>query len=291
MGVGAVLDAVVGEFHEGLFQRRLLEGQFVDGDAVGGGEIADAVGGQARDGEFAGCRAGRGGAGGGEQGGQALRVGERTRTVLCPAAAMTASTLSSASSRPRPITTRCSAVRAISLIRWEDTNTVRPSAARERSRFRIHKMPSGSKPLMGSSRIKMAGSPNKAAASPRRCPIPSENPPARLDATAVRPTRSKTATTRPRSMPLASARPPRWFWALRPGWNAFGSNRAPTSNNGRRWSENGRPLISADPDVGLSRPRIRRRVVDLPAPLGPRNPVTTPGCTSKLRSSTATVGP
>jgi hypothetical protein len=30
------------------------------------------------------------------------------------------------------MTTRRSAVRAISLIRWEDTNTVRPSPARER---------------------------------------------------------------------------------------------------------------------------------------------------------------
>jgi hypothetical protein len=32
-------------------------------------------------------------------------------------------------------------------------------------------------------------------------------------------------------------------------------------------------------------------VVDFPEPLGPRNPVTTPGVTSKLRSSTATVEP
>src|SRR6478735_9885071 len=32
-------------------------------------------------------------------------------------------------------------------------------------------------------------------------------------------------------------------------------------------------------------------VVDLPAPLGPRNPVTIPGCTAKERSSTAVVLP
>ena len=32
-------------------------------------------------------------------------------------------------------------------------------------------------------------------------------------------------------------------------------------------------------------------VVVLPAPLGPRNPVTTPGLTEKLRSSTATIAP
>ena len=34
-----------------------------------------------------------------------------------------------------------------------------------------------------------------------------------------------------------------------------------------------------------------RMVVDLPEPLGPRKPVTTPGETVKLRSSTATVFP
>ena len=33
----------------------------------------------------------------------------------------------------------------------------------------------------------MAGSPNRAEAIPRRCPIPSEKPPARLEATLVRP--------------------------------------------------------------------------------------------------------
>ena len=32
-------------------------------------------------------------------------------------------------------------------------------------------------------------------------------------------------------------------------------------------------------------------VVDFPEPLGPRKPVTTPGETAKLRSSTATVLP
>ena len=42
-------------------------------------------------------------------------------------------------------------------------------------------------------------------------------------------------------------------------------------------------------DDGWSRPRMMRIVVDLPEPFGPRNPVTTPGCTSKSRSSTASV--
>src|SRR5689334_18802786 len=36
---------------------------------------------------------------------------------------------------------------------------------------------------------------------------------------------------------------------------------------------------------------MTRIVVDFPAPLGPRNPVMTPGCTTKDRSSTATFSP
>ena len=42
---------------------------------------------------------------------------------------------------------------------------------------------------------------------------------------------------------------------------------------------------------GASRPMIIRIVVDLPEPLGPRNPVTTPGRTVKLSWSTASLSP
>ena len=42
---------------------------------------------------------------------------------------------------------------------------------------------------------------------------------------------------------------------------------------------------------GCVEPRISRIVVDLPAPLGPRKPVTTPGFTTNLRSATAVLSP
>ena len=45
------------------------------------------------------------------------------------------------------------------------------------------------------------------------------------------------------------------------------------------------------PAVGVTRPSRVRRVVVLPAPLGPRKPTTVPWSTSKLRSSTATTSP
>src|SRR4051812_41680732 len=47
----------------------------------------------------------------------------------------------------------------------------------------------------------------------------------------------------------------------------------------------------AVPVVGWSSPRIIRMVVVLPAPLGPRNPVTTPGSMVQVRLSTARVSP
>jgi hypothetical protein len=48
-----------------------------------------------------------------------------------------------------------------------------------------------------------------------------------------------------------------------------------------------RPLTVTVPRVGWSRPRINRIVVDFPAPLGPSKPVTFPGCTVNVTSSTA----
>ncbi len=53
----------------------------------------------------------------------------------------------------------------------------------------------------------------------------------------------------------------------------------------------GWPPIVTWPAEGWSSPRIIRIVVDLPEPLGPRKPVTTPGLTRKERSYTAVLAP
>ena len=45
------------------------------------------------------------------------------------------------------------------------------------------------------------------------------------------------------------------------------------------------------PEVGGVSPTITRMVVDLPAPLGPRKPVTRPGLAVKVTSSTAVKRP
>src|SRR5579875_194856 len=52
-----------------------------------------------------------------------------------------------------------------------------------------------------------------------------------------------------------------------------------------------KPQTRAVPPVGARKPAIIRMVVDLPAPLGPRKPSTSPRPTAKLTSSTATIGP
>src|SRR3954453_19424328 len=60
-------------------------------------------------------------------------------------------------------------------MRWEETKTVRPSAASPMRRLRTQWIPSGSRPLTGSSSITVFGSPRSAWAMPRRWPMPGEN--------------------------------------------------------------------------------------------------------------------
>jgi hypothetical protein len=84
-------------------------------------------------------------------------------------------------------------------------NTVRPSRAGRRTIVRTHLTPSGSRPLTGSSRISVAGSPSSAAAIPSRCPMPSEKPPTRRCATLLRPVISMTSFTRRTGMPCVAA--------------------------------------------------------------------------------------
>src|SRR4029453_17058453 len=83
----------------------------------------------------------------------------------------------------------------------------------------------------------------------------------------------------------------RWLRALRPGWKLEASNSAPTWRMGSVSSRYGLPSILVLPAVGVTSPRSMRRVVVLPAPLGPRKPTTVPWSTAKLRSSTAVTGP
>ena len=115
-----------------------MGGEFVDGDAVPGGDVTDRVVVDAGDmqGRLFDRRAAVGAGGRDDVAPAAFSsaresVGftraDETRSCVSPLA-MISDVLASASSLPWPMTMRWSAVSAISLIRWLETNTVRPSA-------------------------------------------------------------------------------------------------------------------------------------------------------------------
>jgi hypothetical protein len=70
-----------------------------------------------------------------------------------------------------------------------------------------------------------------------------------------------------------------------------GLQQCPTVRAGSASLPYGTPSKVAAPAVGRVRPSSARRVVDFPAPLRPRKPVTDPAGTAKLSSSTAVVAP
>ena len=78
---------------------------------------------------------------------------------------------------------------------------------------------------------------------------------------------------------------------VRPACCAEASSSTPTSRPGFGRSAYRPPSTSTEPVVGGVRPTMIRMVVDLPAPLGPRNPVTRPDRAVKLTSSTAVKAP
>src|ERR1700733_4325515 len=51
------------------------------------------------------------------------------------------------------------------------------------------------------------------------------------------------------------------------------------------------PQTDTCPAEGEMKPAIMRMVVDLPAPLAPKKPSTSPGATENVRSSTASLSP
>ena len=94
-----------------------------------------------------------------------------------------------------------------------------PRRPAPRSSVRIQWMPSGSRPLTGSSSTSVCGSPSSADAMPSRWPMPSENAPARLRGDLVQPDQLEHLVHPPAREIRASARAPAGGWrALRPGW-------------------------------------------------------------------------
>ena len=113
--------------------------------------------------------------------------------------------------------TTSSTVCSTSWRRWLDTRIVLPWELRWRRKPRSQRMPSGSRPLDGSSRTRTLGSPRRAAARPSRWRMPMLYSPARLRAAAGMPVSSSSSSTRASGTEPASARTRRWSRPLRPG--------------------------------------------------------------------------
>ena len=131
-----------------------------------------------------------------------------------------------------------------------------PRAASDRRKPRIQTMPSGSRPLTGSSNISTGGSPSSAAAMPSRCRMPSEKPP---DLAPGR--RAQAGLLEHLVDPAAAgcrcdcASHSRWLRAVRPGCSAAASSSEPTWRSGWR-SAGVRP--AADRAPARRRPRPGR---------------------------------
>ena len=198
----------------------------------------------------------------------------------------------SASSRPRPRTTRWSAVSSISLIRWLETSTVRPSSASAAQQFAhpadalgvqsvdrlVEQQDVGVAEQRGRDAEPLVHAQREAAH-----PLVGDGLQAdQLD-----------HLVHPRARAARCSAPGRAGGGRRcgPGAGRRGSISAPTRRIGWASSRYGRPSTVAVPEVGRVRPRMQRIVVVLPEPLGPRKPVTRPGSTVTVRSSTATRAP
>ena len=96
-----------------------------------------------------------------------------TRTVVAEPATMV---LDAAAGQqpPCPMIETVSATCSTSARMWLDTRTVLPWSASPRMVLRISRMPAGSRPLVGSSKISRSGSLSSVAAIASRCFMPSE---------------------------------------------------------------------------------------------------------------------
>ena len=157
----------------------------------------------------------------------------------------------------------------------------RPRPARA-GRSRSQRMPCGSRPLSGSSSTRIAGSPSRADASPSRWRIPVENVPTRRSAaSSPSPTTPSTSSTRPRGRPAEHGERAQVV-ARRSGRDAHRSAPDVDPEHARagvcRVLDQACRRRAPVRAVGRAIPtRSALSAVVLPAPFGPRNPVTEPG--------------
>ena len=173
---------------------------------------------------------------------------------------------------------------------WLDTNTVRPSAANSRISVRTSRMPGGSRPFAGSSRIEQLrvlqqrgrdAEPLLHAERVRREPRVGARRRARPGRASRRRASGRCRACRPSSSRLR--RPVKF------GKNDGCSTSAPTRSivAGEPGGARRTPSSRIRPRAPRSRPTAARIAVVLPAPLAPRNPNTPPSGTVEVEARRA----
>ena len=260
--------------------------ELVQDDAARGGDLPDALAGRAADEQHAVVsvatipRA---------RAPPAARAacGLRTRTDP-PTRAVSSPSVDSTTSRPRLMISTRSTVCATSASTWLETSTVRPPAANERRKSRSQRTPSGSSPFAGSSSIEQLRvaeqrrgeaeplpHPERVALhAPVRRAVELDEPQHLVDARVGMPGRAR---ERPQVVAAGAA-------GVEVGRL---EHRADAQRRPLELARTARSNTSARPLVGGARPSSIRSVVVLPAPFGPRKPVTVPASSSNERPSTA----
>ena len=177
--------------------------------------------------------------------------------------------------------------------RSSGARTRTPSGPRRRatcSSLRIQRMPSGSRPLTGSSSSQACGSPSSADAMPSRWPMPEREAAGPLAGDLL--SRRGRSPRRRGDAGCRSSPPSRAGGCGPTGRCARRAPRAARRPRAAAPEIDVAPAVDRRvPAVGRSSPSSIRIVVDLPAPFGPEEAGDTPGRTVKLRSSTATFSP
>ncbi len=217
----------------------------------------------------------------------------RTRVTGAPVAPSTCS--SGPLARSRPLGDHDDVVDALGHLReqvaGDEHGAPAPGLGRA-ARSRIQRMPGGSRPLVGSSRMSTSGSPSRAAAIAEALAHPHR---VALDAAVgcgdevdlsehLVDARSRMASGRGEHAQMVAPAPP----GMEAGVLEHGADVCARVWPARRSAARRRSPCRA---CGRIRPSSIRNVVLLPAPFGPRNPVTRPAATVNDRSSTACTEP
>ena len=169
-----------------------------------------------------------------------------------------------------------------------------PRSARRRMVSFMRRMPAGSSPVSGSSRIRTAGSCSRAAATESFCFMPRDSSLGRTPLFSV----SSISASNSGILAAASGTPYRRAVKRRCSSTVRYSKRCGSSGMKarRRFASTGatarsKPAMLSVPVVGRRMPASARSVVVFPAPLGPTNPRISPCGTSRFSPRTADTAP